>query len=174
MPSDAKWGLLEYQALLDVFEKDCGRPAATMAEVRYWAGAQNREHLEYRVKRRLLELLFGANIDVQPRTGARFAPPPRGWRVLRRKPKRNPSVITLCLTFAVAFLAKTLPRGGSAIDLMMPWVVDSSADCPAGEIHQRIRWGYVAHQVCHHVGLGAGPLEAYSAASWKFAPSMPA
>jgi hypothetical protein len=58
MPNDAKSGLLEYQALLDVFEKDCGRPAATMAEVRYWASAQNRGHLEFRVKRRLLELLL--------------------------------------------------------------------------------------------------------------------
>jgi hypothetical protein len=93
MPNDARWGLLEYQALLDVFEKDCGRPAATMAEVRYWASAQNRGHLEFRVKRRLLELLFGADIDVQQRTGCRFAPPPRGWRVLRRKPKRTPSVL---------------------------------------------------------------------------------
>ena len=33
MPSDVNWGLLEYQALLDVFEKDCGRPAATLAEI---------------------------------------------------------------------------------------------------------------------------------------------
>ena len=42
MPNDARWGLLEYQALFDLFEKDCGRPATTMTEVRYWAGAQNR------------------------------------------------------------------------------------------------------------------------------------
>jgi hypothetical protein len=111
MPSDAKWGLLEYQALLDVFEKDCGRPAATMADVRYWAGAQNRQHLEYRVKRRLLELLFGANIDVQPRTGARFAPPPRGWRVLRRKPKRNPSVITSVSNLCRRLLGQDLATG---------------------------------------------------------------
>ena len=86
MLDDAEWRLKQSQALLDVFEKDCGRPAATMAEVRYWAGAQNREHLQFRVKRRLLELHFGANPDVQQQTRPRFAPPPCGWRVLRRKP----------------------------------------------------------------------------------------
>lgn len=94
MPNDAKSELLEYRALLDVFEKDCGRPAATMAEVRFWAGAQNRGHLEFRVKRRLLELLFGAHLEGQQRIRSRFAPPPRGWRVLRRKPKHTPSAIT--------------------------------------------------------------------------------
>src|SRR5262245_20651367 len=87
MPDDANRSPLEFQALLDVFEKDCGRPAGTIAEVRFWASAQNREHLEFRVKRRLLELLFGPSPDVQQRTGSRFRPPPRGWRVLRRRSK---------------------------------------------------------------------------------------
>jgi hypothetical protein len=124
MPNDAKSELLEYRALLDVFEKDCGRPAATMAEVRFWAGAQNRGHLEFRVKRRLLELLFGAHLEGQQRIRSRFAPPPRGWRVLRRKPKHTPSAITSVIaspTFAVAFSAKILPGSdGSAIARMMP------------------------------------------------------
>jgi hypothetical protein len=95
--SDTEWRLLQSQALIDMFEKDCGRPAATMAEVRYWAGAQNRGHLEFRVKRRLLELLYGIHRDVQQQTGPRFAPPPRGWRVLRRKPKRRQARLRLPL-----------------------------------------------------------------------------
>lgn|SRR5262245_13928009 len=96
MPKDAEWGSVECRALLDVFEKDCGRPAATMADLRFWAAAQNREHLEFRVKRRLLELLFGANRQVQQQTDRRFAPPPRGWRVLRRRPQRNlPTIVSV-------------------------------------------------------------------------------
>ena len=58
---DMEWRLKQAQAVLDLFEKDCGRRAATMAEVRHWAGAQNRQHLQFRVKRRLLELLFLVN-----------------------------------------------------------------------------------------------------------------
>lgn len=89
MPNDAECRLLQSQALLDVFEKDCGRAAATMAEVRHWTTAQNKKHLQFKVKRRLLELLFNANPDAQQHTEPRFAPPPRGWRVLRRKGKRR-------------------------------------------------------------------------------------
>ena len=51
---DSKWQLAHAQACLDLFEKDCGRRAATTAEVREWAGAQNREHLQFRMKRRLM------------------------------------------------------------------------------------------------------------------------
>jgi hypothetical protein len=83
---DMEWRLKQAQAVLDLFEKDCGRRAATMAEVRHWAGAQNRQHLQFRVKRRLLELLFG-NPDVEQRAVTGFLPPPRGWRGLRRNPQ---------------------------------------------------------------------------------------
>ena len=86
MQNDAELHLNQAQALLDVFEKDCGRPAATMAEVRYWACAQQAKHLQFRVKRRLLELLF-ANPQAQQHVAAPFPKPPPGWRGLRRTPK---------------------------------------------------------------------------------------
>jgi hypothetical protein len=117
MPPDAEWGLLQSQALLDVFEKDCGRPAATLAEVRYWASAQNSKHLQFRVKRRLLELLFGVNPNVQQQTEPRFAPPPRGWRVLRRKPKRRlPAIASVIAAMSGHFSGEIMylgvaPRG---------------------------------------------------------------
>jgi hypothetical protein len=41
MPNE--WPLKQAQAALDVFKKDCGGPAAGMAEVRCWARTQNRE-----------------------------------------------------------------------------------------------------------------------------------
>jgi hypothetical protein len=63
--NDAKLRLLQAQALLDVFEKDCGRLAESMFEVRCWATAQNSENLEFRVKRRLLEMLYGNSIEQQ-------------------------------------------------------------------------------------------------------------
>jgi hypothetical protein len=59
MIKDANLRLNQAQAVLDLFEKDCGRPAATMHELHHWATAQNRAHLEWRVKRRLIELLNG-------------------------------------------------------------------------------------------------------------------
>ena len=83
MRSDAKLRLSQAQALLDVFEHDHGRPAATLAEVRSWASAQQRKALQFRVKRRLLQLLF-ADPGVQQPVAARFSKPPRGWRSLRR------------------------------------------------------------------------------------------
>jgi len=49
-----KWLLKEQaRAMLDLFEEDCGRTPATLAEVREWARAQNDEHLKFRVNRRL-------------------------------------------------------------------------------------------------------------------------
>jgi hypothetical protein len=120
MPNDPEWGLLQSQALLDVFKKDCGRPAATMAEVRYWASAQNSKHLEFRVKRRLLELLFGANPDVQQQTGPRFAPPPRGWRVLRRKPKRSLPAIASVIAGASLQLLHILRGADPIVPLIEP------------------------------------------------------
>ena len=46
---NAEWRLQQARAVLDLFEKDCGRPAATMNEVREWASAQIQEHLVFRV-----------------------------------------------------------------------------------------------------------------------------
>jgi hypothetical protein len=86
MRNDAELQVNQAQALLDVFEKDRGRPAATMAEVRCWAGTQQPEQLQFKVKRRLLELLF-ANPKTQRHAAAPFPKPPRGWRGLRRAPK---------------------------------------------------------------------------------------
>jgi hypothetical protein len=59
LTNETKFRLTQAQAVLDLFEKDCGRPAATMNEIHHWAIAQNRAHLEWRVKRRLIELLYG-------------------------------------------------------------------------------------------------------------------
>jgi hypothetical protein len=82
MPNGAEWRLYQAQALLDVFEQHCGRPARTMAEVRNWIGAQNREHVQFKVKRRLLELLYDPS--PQPNAPTSFQTPPRGWRVFGR------------------------------------------------------------------------------------------
>ncbi len=41
------------QAMLDLFEQDCGRTPATLEEVREWACAQGDERLVSRVNRRL-------------------------------------------------------------------------------------------------------------------------
>ena len=50
----AKWLLREQaQAMLDLFEEDCGRTPCTLEEVREWARAQNDEYLKFRVNRRL-------------------------------------------------------------------------------------------------------------------------
>ena len=46
---DGKWRLQQALVLLDLFQKDCGRPAATTDEVREWACAQCQEHLVFRV-----------------------------------------------------------------------------------------------------------------------------
>ena len=51
---DANWQHARAQACLDLFEKDCGRRAATPSEVCAWASAQNREQLQFRVQRRLM------------------------------------------------------------------------------------------------------------------------
>jgi hypothetical protein len=59
LTNETKFRLTQAQAVLDLFEKDCGRPAATMNEVHHWAFAQNRAQLERRVKHRLIELLYG-------------------------------------------------------------------------------------------------------------------
>jgi hypothetical protein len=134
MANYAEWRLLQSQALLDVFEKDCGRPAATMAEVRYWASAQNSEHLEFRVKRRLLELLFGANRDVQQQIGPRFAPPPRGWRVLRRKLKRSPPAIASVIA-AVSGLVAAFSAGISRAGRLVARETASSGR-PLHEVHR--------------------------------------
>ena len=88
MRSDAKLRLSQAQALLDVFEHDHGRPAATLAEVRSWASAQQRKALQFRVKRRLLQLLF-ADPGLQQPVAARFSKPPLGWRGLRRARGRS-------------------------------------------------------------------------------------
>ena len=50
---DAEWRLQQARALLDLFEKDCGRPAVTMDEVRGWAQAQDQQHLVFRVTHHL-------------------------------------------------------------------------------------------------------------------------
>jgi hypothetical protein len=50
---DAKEQLTNARACLDLFEKDFGWRAATTAEVHEWAGAQDRERLQFRIKRRL-------------------------------------------------------------------------------------------------------------------------
>jgi hypothetical protein len=84
MPDDADWRLNQAQALLDVFEQDCGRPARDMAEIRNWVSAQDREQVQLRVKHRLLELLSRS-----PTVHTPFRPPPASWRVLRRNPKRH-------------------------------------------------------------------------------------
>ena len=52
---DAEQWLIQEQAqaMLDLFEEDCGRTPATMEEVREWASSQNDKHLQFRVNRRL-------------------------------------------------------------------------------------------------------------------------
>jgi hypothetical protein len=50
---DAEWRLQQARALLDLFEQDCGRPAATLDEIRDWAYAQSHPHLVFRVTRHL-------------------------------------------------------------------------------------------------------------------------
>jgi hypothetical protein len=46
---DAEWRLQVARALLDLFEHDCGRPAATLDEVREWSCAQDHLHLRFRL-----------------------------------------------------------------------------------------------------------------------------
>jgi hypothetical protein len=49
-----KWLLRQQaQAMLNLFEEDRGRPAATMDEVRAWSNAQSHAHLQSRVNRLL-------------------------------------------------------------------------------------------------------------------------
>jgi hypothetical protein len=51
-PKDLR--LKQAQAMLDLFEADCGRAAATLEELKEWACAQNEEHLQFRVDQFLL------------------------------------------------------------------------------------------------------------------------
>jgi hypothetical protein len=46
------------EALLHLFQEDCGRPAVGLKELSVWALAQRDTHLRFRVNRRLLDLLF--------------------------------------------------------------------------------------------------------------------
>jgi hypothetical protein len=41
------------RALLEMFEEDCGRQAATVEELRDWMGAQYTDRLQIRMNRRL-------------------------------------------------------------------------------------------------------------------------
>jgi hypothetical protein len=41
------------RALLEMFEEDCGRQAATVEELREWMGAQYTDQLQMRMNRRL-------------------------------------------------------------------------------------------------------------------------
>jgi hypothetical protein len=41
------------RALLEMFEEDCGRRAATVEELREWMGAQYTDRLQIRMNRRL-------------------------------------------------------------------------------------------------------------------------
>jgi hypothetical protein len=41
------------RALLEMFEEDCGRRAATVEELREWMGAKYTDELQYRMNRRL-------------------------------------------------------------------------------------------------------------------------
>jgi hypothetical protein len=47
------------RALLDLFEGDHRRPAATMEELKEWACAQDDEYLRFRVKRHLALIING-------------------------------------------------------------------------------------------------------------------
>jgi hypothetical protein len=53
-----KWRLKQAQAMLDLFEGDRGRAATTLEELKEWAGAQNEEHLQFRVNRYLRRILW--------------------------------------------------------------------------------------------------------------------
>ena len=53
-----KWRLKQAQAMLDLFEGDRGRAATTLEELKEWAGAQNEEHLQFRVNRYLHRILW--------------------------------------------------------------------------------------------------------------------
>ena len=53
---DAEWRMLQARALLDLFENDCGRPAAAMSEIREWANAQDQDHLLFRMTIRVHRL----------------------------------------------------------------------------------------------------------------------
>jgi hypothetical protein len=50
---EAEWRLQQARVLLDLFEQDCGRPAATLDEIRNWACAQSQPHLVFRVTHQL-------------------------------------------------------------------------------------------------------------------------
>jgi hypothetical protein len=81
---DAKWQHARAQACLDLFEKDCGRRAATTSEVRAWASAQDREQLQFRVKRRLMaaELWVSACNRIWSNIPAPLVSrPPKGQRI---------------------------------------------------------------------------------------------
>jgi hypothetical protein len=60
---NAQWRLQQARALLELFEKDCGRPATTTEEVRAWACAQIQEHLVFRVTLQV----HGLEISAPPR-----------------------------------------------------------------------------------------------------------
>ncbi len=45
--------LARAQACLDLFEKDCGRRANTVLDIRVWADAQVPENLRFRILRRV-------------------------------------------------------------------------------------------------------------------------
>jgi hypothetical protein len=50
---DTTLQLAQAQACLDLFEKDCGRRAYSLWELRAWADAQDVENLRFRIERRL-------------------------------------------------------------------------------------------------------------------------
>jgi hypothetical protein len=50
------------RALLEMFEEDCGRGAATVEELRDWMGAQYTDQLQIRMNRRLHGIDTGAEL----------------------------------------------------------------------------------------------------------------
>ena len=51
------------RALLEMFEEDCGRQAATVEELRDWMGAQYTDQLQVRMNRRLHGIDAGMERD---------------------------------------------------------------------------------------------------------------
>jgi hypothetical protein len=82
-------GVKKAQALLELFEQDCGRAADTLDEVGRWACAQDRGLLQLRMQRHLLGLLVAEPDCGEPQqpegVAAGFRRPMRGWRGLQRR-----------------------------------------------------------------------------------------
>jgi hypothetical protein len=59
-PDERRFRQSQAQAMLDLFEADCGRAATTLDEVKKWADAQDNDLLQCRVDRLVFDRLAAA------------------------------------------------------------------------------------------------------------------